>query len=362
MGDTVFGPFYQVLAARGVRFEFFHEVTDLLVDDDGRGDGAVTGIRITRQAHVPVGEDYAPLVEVAALPCWPNEPLWDQLVDGDALVRRASTSSTARPSRVPRCSSSAGARTSTRWCWPSLRTCRGRVRIAPGPQSALRRHAGQCQSAMTQAAQVWTTTPLDQMGSCFGGPAIATSFVEPVDTYCDMSHLLPREVWTVGPPQGIAYFCGVMLDQPDQQSADQEVERAMLDLLTRYATILWPKTADGDGDFDWSYLFAPGVGNSPEQRLKAQYLRANFIPTERYVLSPHGLTAHRLESGKLADPGSTPRSFPQPVPGRGLDPNGVNGGCVEAATMSGMQASRAICGEPKYIVGENLDWMSRIEQ
>ena len=74
MGDTIFGPFYQVLAARGVRFEFFHEVTDLLVDDDGTGDGAVTGIRITRQAQVLDGADYDPLVEVADLPCWPNQP------------------------------------------------------------------------------------------------------------------------------------------------------------------------------------------------------------------------------------------------------------------------------------------------
>ena len=57
---------------------------------------------------------------------------------------------------------------------------------------------------MTQAAQVWTTKTLARSDrrSCFGGSAIATSFVEPVDTYCDMSHLLPREVWTVGPAPG----------------------------------------------------------------------------------------------------------------------------------------------------------------
>jgi uncharacterized protein with NAD-binding domain and iron-sulfur cluster len=32
--------------------------------------------------------------------------------------------------------------------------------------------------------------------------------------------------------------------------------------------------------------------------------------------------------------------------------NGLNAGCVEAAVMSGMQASRAICGSPTQIIGE----------
>jgi uncharacterized protein with NAD-binding domain and iron-sulfur cluster len=216
---------------------------------------------------------------------------------------------------------------------------------------------------MTQAGQVWTTKTLGDLGACFGGSAIATSFVEPIDTYCDMSHLLPREVWGVNPPQGVAYFCGVMADQPDQGSADDTAAEAMLDLLTRYGTILWPKAAGDDEAFDWSCLFAPGVGNEPKERLAAQYLRANFIPTERYVLSPAGLTVHRLESGALADPLTpTPDRFPNLYLAGDWTLNGVNGGCVEAATMSGMLASRAICGEPKVIVGENVDWMSRIEQ
>ena len=38
--------------------------------------------------------------------------------------------------------------------------------------------------------------------------------------------------------------------------------------------------------------------------------------------------------------------------------NGFNSGCIEASTMSGMQASRAICGYPVKIVGEDsVDWL-----
>ena len=32
---------------------------------------------------------------------------------------------------------------------------------------------------------------------------------------------------------------------------------------------------------------------------------------------------------------------------------GINAGCVEAAAMAGMHASRAICGRPEEIVGDS---------
>ena len=32
MGDTIFTPFYQVLKRRGVKFKFFHAVTNLGLD------------------------------------------------------------------------------------------------------------------------------------------------------------------------------------------------------------------------------------------------------------------------------------------------------------------------------------------
>jgi len=155
----------------------------------------------------------------------------------------------------------------------------------------------------------------------------------------------------------------VMADQPDQGSADKEVARAMQDLLTKYATVLWPRSAGVDGAFDWSHLFAPGAGDTPGERLAAQYLRANFVPTERYVLSPPGSTVHRLAADDLAKDGAVaPDRVPNLYLAGDWTLNGVNGGCVEAATMSGMQASRAICDTPAEVVGENLHWLSRVEQ
>ena len=105
------------------------------------------------------------------------------------------------------------------------------------------------------------------------------------------------------------------------------------------------------------------MGDEPSERLAAQYLRANFVPSERYVLSPPGSTVHRLDADALArDDAVGPDRVSNLILAGDWTLNGVNGGCVEAATMSGMQASRAICGTPDVVVGENLHWLSRIEQ
>ena len=364
MGDTIFGPFYEVLAARGVRFEFFHEADELVLDDDGRGDGAVTAIRMTRQAEMRGEVPYLPLVDVGGLPCWPNQPLWGQLVDGDAL--RADGVEFEHGQSAPGAS--------------EFVLTRGHdfdhvvLAIPPAAQETLCRSlrdrspafaamAAHSASVMTQAGQVWTRTSLDDMGSPFGGPAIATSFVEPVDTYCDMSHLLDREEWGEDPPLGVAYFCGVMADQPDQAQADRQVAASIEALLHGYATVLWPEATDAHGAFDWSHLYAPGQGDAPKERLAAQYLRANVVPTERYVLTPAGSTVHRLASDALveADPAG-PDHCPNLVLAGDWTLNGVNGGCVEAATMSGMQASRALCGTPDKVSGENFRWLSGVER
>ena len=76
--------------------------------------------------------------------------------------------------------------------------------------------------------------------------------------------------------------------------------------------------------------------SAPEQRLAAQYLRANFVPTERYVLSPARIDGP--PSGVRRTGATTGRAAPDRFPNLFLAGdwtlNGVNGGCVEAATMS----------------------------
>jgi hypothetical protein len=121
-----------------------------------------------------------------------------------------------------------------------------------------------------------------------------------------------------------------------------------VEYLNRDGSGIWRSAYRGDR-FDWDLLVDPHTGVGPA-RFDSQFWRANFQATERYVLTPAGNVRYRLaaeESGyaNLFLAGDWTRT-------------GVNGGCVEAAVMSGMQASRAICGSPKTIVGEDHGWLA----
>ncbi len=359
MGDTIFGPFYEVLHNRGVTFEFFREVTALELTDDRSSVGA---IRVLRQAELVDGtRGYDPLVTVNHLPCWPSEPRWDQLVDGDGL-REAGV-------EFEYGQSAPGATEQRLTLGEDFDTV---VLAIPAPAlagicsevgdqvPAFRLMLDNCHGIMTQAGQVWTTKPLGTLGARFTGDAIVTSFVEPIDTYCDMSHLLLREDWGDDPPLGVAYFCGAMPDQASQADADATAAEGLRDLLEQHATELWPAARLKGGGFDWSVLRDPNRATGPA-RLASQYVRANFVPTEHYVLSLAGSIKYRLREDALVKPETGP----------GIDNlylagdwtlNGINGGCVEAATMSGMRASRAICGTPAVVACENEEWLQGIEQ
>src|SRR5262249_47825341 len=65
----------------------------------------------------------------------------------------------------------------------------------------------------TQAFQLWLTVPL---ASVWDGPSpVDGAYVEPIDTWADMSHLLPLEAWLPNTTRLLAYFCGVKEDSPE---------------------------------------------------------------------------------------------------------------------------------------------------
>src|SRR5262249_32624083 len=94
MGDVVFAPLYEVLRRRGVRFEFFHRIIDVATSPQCN---AVESITVGRQATVRRGE-YQPLVDVGGLPCWPDRPLYDQLVEAGELAASGASLEASRPS------------------------------------------------------------------------------------------------------------------------------------------------------------------------------------------------------------------------------------------------------------------------
>jgi len=351
MGDTVLTPFYEVLERRGVKFEFFHAVTDLRLSSDG---SLVEEIDVVPQVELRQAP-YDPLVSVERLQCWPSEPIWKQLREGKQLEERGvnfeldSNPLQREPVKLVR---------GTHFHAVVLGIPVGALpQICSQIAERHERFARMLDSAETvgtQAFQLWLTKSTPELGWVYSTSSVTGSYAEPISTWCDMSHLLAREGFSAPDrPRGIAYFCGVLDDRPGEDHADATVRvkenaRAFLegDLRT-----LWPRagTKGRGGGIDWGIL-AAGQARGGPSRLAAQYWRANTTASERYVLTPAKSMADRLgadESGvaNLVLAGDWTR-------------NGVDGGCVEAAVTSGMQAARALIGHDRRFTGESPTWLT----
>jgi uncharacterized protein with NAD-binding domain and iron-sulfur cluster len=349
MGDAVIAPLYEVLKRRGVNFAFFHRVEGLGLSEDGK---RVATVRVARQA-TPKNGDYRPLIEVKGLPCWPSEPLYEQLAEGEELRRR-------------------GIDLESPWSpWPPVETVTlqaGRdfdqvllgITLAPlkticaeliAASPAWQKMIGHLKTVQTFGVQVWLGPDRDALGWTMPAP-LMTGYANLLNTWGDFSHLLPREVWPEGePPRSLAYFCGAFPDAsaiPDHSAHDfPEQEREQLrdlsvEWLQQHLPYLLPATATAEGGFNWSLLADPEGRTGPD-RFEAQYWRANVSPAERYVLSVPGDWRYRLRKGHSG--------FDNLVVAGDWVYTGL-GGCVEAAVMSGMMASRALTGAPRTIVGE----------
>ena len=115
-------------------------------------------------------------------------------------------------------------------------------------------------TVQTQAFQVWANRHGPELGWTHEGNSVAGCYVEPIDTYCDMTHLIPREDWKPGDDvRTIAYLCGVLEDRrgETQDQATERVHRNAVQFLERDMPILWPDACRSDGSFDWDVLVDP---------------------------------------------------------------------------------------------------------
>jgi uncharacterized protein with NAD-binding domain and iron-sulfur cluster len=359
MGDVVFAPFYEALRARGVRFEFFHRLRDVSVGEDGERP-YVSALTFDVQAQVENGRAYQPLVDVHGLPCWPSEPDWDQLVDGARLrregwaferhddERRAATKrlEVTRDFSYVVMAVGLGA---------IPHVCGGILRRDARWRDMVERVA----TVGTQALQLWLKPSMRELGWTHG-PVSLSGFVEPFDTWADMSHLAGAEAWP-RPPGSIAYFCSVLPDAQTGPEAVNGVRDSAVRFLERDLGHLWPRAANRDG-FRWETLMAPPEGAAPRKRgqrrergaaaaaaasdrLAGLYCRANVEPSDRYVLSLPDTDRYRISPLDDTYDNLT-------VAGDWTD-CGLNMGCVEAAVMSGRLASHALSQNPplEEIVG-----------
>ena len=347
-GDTIFTPIYQLLKSRGVKFCFFHNVTALLPSADG---SKIETIVIEQQADLAPGVmEYDPLgPAVEGIESWPNAPLWDQIADGGKLAA-AGVNYEEYYSPQPPASATLHLQQGRDFDQVVLGIPVGALAtICKALVEQRQDWAGMIANlatVRTQALQLWVDRSLQDLGGPFMalqplpealGP-ITTGYAEPLDTYSDMSQLLPAETWPSPAPLSVAYFCGVMADDAapnDTRLATQQAKTDGLAWMTSQLPGLW-SNAGKDGDFQWDMLHAADstVGQA---RFDQQFWRANISPCERYVLSLPNTLQHRMEPGKSGYANLFLAGDWTKVPE-------CNVGAVEVAAMSGLAAASALSG------------------
>jgi uncharacterized protein with NAD-binding domain and iron-sulfur cluster len=118
----------------------------------------------------------------------------------------------------------------------------------------------------------------------------------------------------------------------------EAVQAGAAAFLDGWAGNLWPGAVTAEGGFRWDLL----VGSEPEATgvvaLASQHVRANVDPSDRYVQSLPGSGIHRLRADQSGYNNLV-------LAGDWID-NGLNAGCIEAATLGGFQAANALMGRP----------------
>jgi uncharacterized protein with NAD-binding domain and iron-sulfur cluster len=349
MGDIVFAPLYEVLKRRGVRFAFFHRLSDVQLAEPRAGQAPhVSALQFDVQAELVGGDEYQPLLNVHGLPCWPARPDYAQLIDGQRLcdeafqfespweTRRArqSTLRVGRDFDLVVLALGGGA-------IPGV--CKQLIARSPRWQQMARG----LHTVATQACQIWLRDDMTALGYPHP-PGNLSGWVEPFDTWADMSHLIPAEA-AQGKVQSIAYFCSPLSDPPAAEKSDDEafhrrqqqrVHDSAVQFLRRDVSALWPHARDAAGDFRWDVLSVePGQAELVgEARFASQFWTANVRPSDRYTLSLPGTLKHRLSPLDM--------SFDNLTVAGDWTASGLNTGCVESAVMSGRLAARALSGFP----------------
>lgn len=338
MGDVVIAPLYQALRRRGVRFEFFHRVDALHLDEHRQ---AVDAITMGRQVRLADGVDeYEPLTRCGGLPVFPDRPLVDQIVDTgycDGLESHFGARNDVE-TRV--------LRRGVDFDHVVLAASLGILdRIAAeliddNPQ--WRDMTTHVRTVATQAFQLWLRPEESVLG--WDRPGVTTSgYVAPFDTWASMPQTLWAEDWPEQDrPKTVAYFCGALQARwpTIERHADYTIrcrERVINDAVTyldEHVGLYLPGAVTERG-FSWE-LLSGANGHRGAAALGTQHVSVNIDPSDRYVQSVPGSDKYRLRSDESG--------YDNLVLAGDWTDTGMNAGCIEAAVMSGLQAANALTG------------------
>jgi uncharacterized protein with NAD-binding domain and iron-sulfur cluster len=344
MGDVVFAPLYEAMRRRGVRFEFFHRLTNVGLAPEG---DHVRTLAFDVQARTLGGAAYEPLAPVGGRPCWPATPDFAQLAKGERLAAEGwSFESHWDRRRAGERTLEVGRDFDLVVLGVGLGAIPHVAREILARDQRWRRMTEEVKTVASQSFQVWLTEDLASLG--WRGPAYITgAFAKPFDTWCDMSHVVPEEAWTKRPKASV-YFCAVLPDPPAPPADDDcgyparralEVRAGAEAFLKGPMREAWPDAFGPSGSFRWELLATDTeCASKGSDRFATQYWRANVNPSDRYVIHTPGSFRHRISPLDMTYDNLT-------IAGDWTD-SGFHSGCVEGAVMSGLLAAHALCGSP----------------
>jgi uncharacterized protein with NAD-binding domain and iron-sulfur cluster len=199
------------------------------------------------------------------------------------------------------------------------------------------------ETTATKAVQIWLGENVTGVAS--ERNVTMTGYVEPFDTWSSMDHLLAHEGWDAdSAPRSLIYLCDTLTTEWPPDPSDLGYTKRQAELVREEAirfidtdlVDVWPAARDQEtGGFRWELLVGDD-GDAGGHWFDSQYWRANVDPSDRYVLSLPGSERHGLRPD-----GS---GFENLYLAGDWTDSGLNAGCVEAATMSGLQAANAVLG------------------
>jgi uncharacterized protein with NAD-binding domain and iron-sulfur cluster len=355
LGEVLIAPLYQVLKTRGVRFAFFHKLKRIELTEDRTG---IARLHFSRQVDLP-DDRFEPTFAFKDITCWPAAPPADLVKAEDGAPSSDLES---------------------RWCTtsakPDLILAQGMdfaevvLAIPLGAFKSLRRDPGPCEELIranprfrqmsesigmvpSLSVQVWSPNSLAELGWPKETAAMVSG-PQALQIWTDMSQVLAYEDWNADGPKSVHYFCNVFgspaFRDPAAVGPANEAARSLVtEWFEKKAGDFWPNATQAASGrhttFRWTSMEDP-LNRVGRYRLEAQVVKANVDPSACCCGSAAGSTAWRLKT----DGSGFHHLF---LAGAWID-TGFNTECVEAAIMSGKQASRAICGSPAIIEGENF--------
>jgi uncharacterized protein with NAD-binding domain and iron-sulfur cluster len=358
MGDVVFAPFYEVLKKRGASFRFFHRLRNVGLSKapDVQGERPyVEALEFDVQADTISGGEYEPLIEIHGIPCWPSQPDFRQLADGQRWEReRRDFESHWDRGKVRSKTLRVGDDFDCVVLGVGLGAIPYLCREIIERDVRWRDMVTHCKTVATQAFQIWMR---EDMANIAGFPTQVTvsGFVQPFDSWADMRQVIDQESWHVV-PRAVAYFCSALPDAqlpPEDNEGEylvrcrEIVRRNVISFLNHDIAHLWPQATTGAG-FRWNLLMDPldpAKQCSDESMFDSQFWTANVNPSDRYSSCLPGTIRYRVSP--------LDNTYDNLTVAGDWTSCGFNEGCVEAAIMSGRLAAHAISHFPRLeeIVG-----------